>query len=161
MRSTIIALVFVPLVALPYLVFAGKPAKIIHAQVVQVVDGDSLTVAIDGEMVRVRLAEIDAPEGKQPFTIRSKQSLTNLCLWVPAELSSISKDQYGRTLARVKCEGVDVNAEQVKRGMAWAHGEFTKDPALSTLQEEARSAKRGLWSDKSPTPPWIWRTIHP
>jgi endonuclease YncB( thermonuclease family) len=34
------------------------------------------------------------------------------------------------------------------------------DPDFSRLQDEARSAKRGLWSDKSSTPPWVWRTIH-
>jgi endonuclease YncB( thermonuclease family) len=101
---------------------------VIRALVVQIVNGDSLAVATDGEMVRVQLAEIDAPEGKQPFTIRSKQSLSDLCLWVHAELSSITKDQYGRTLAKVKWEGLDANAEQVRRGMAWAHGEYAKDP---------------------------------
>jgi endonuclease YncB( thermonuclease family) len=161
MRSAIVALALAPLIAFPHPVLAGKPAPVMHALVVQIVDGDSLTVAIDGEMVRVRLAEIDAPEGKQPFTIRSRQSLSDLCLWVHAELSSTTKDQYGRTVARVKCEGLDVNAEQVRRGMAWAHGEYAKDPQFSRLQDEARSAKRGLWSDKLPTPPWIWRTIHP
>jgi len=150
-----------PLIAFPHPLLAGKPTPVINALVVQIVDSDSLTVAIDGEMVRVRLAEIDAPEGKQPFTIRSRQSLSDLCLWVHAELSSTTKDQYGRTVARVKCEGLDVNAEQVRRGMAWANGEYAKDPEFSRLQDEARSAKRGLWSDKSSTPPWIWRTIHP
>ena|SRR5690242_7194257 len=161
MQSAIVALALVSSIALPCSVFAGTPAGIIRVLIVQIVDGDSLTVAIDGEMVRVRLAEIDAPEGKQPFTIRSRQSLSNLCLWVHAELSSINKDQYGRTLARVRCEGVDVNAEQVRRGMAWVRGEPVKDPGLSKLQKDAQSSKRGLWSDKSPTPPWIWRTTHP
>jgi len=161
MRSAIVALALVSSLALPSSVFAGTPAEIIRVLIVQIVDGDSVTVAIDGEMVRVRLAEIDAPEGKQPFTIRSRQSLSNLCLWVHAELSSINKDQYGRMLARVRCEGIDVNAEQVRRGMAWVRGEPVKDRGLSKLQKDARSSKRGLWSDKSPTPPWIWRTIHP
>ncbi|HEX8874503.1 MAG TPA: thermonuclease family protein [Nitrosospira sp.] len=140
----------------PCSVSAGKPAEVVRTLVVQVVDGDSLTVAIEGEMIRVRLAEIDAPEGRQAFATRSKQSLSRLCLWVDAELSSISKDQYGRVLARVKCEGIDANAEQVRRGMAWVYDEYARDPALFKLQQEARSAKRGLWSDKSPTPPWIW-----
>ncbi len=142
-------------------IYADPAGKVIHAQVVQIVDGDSLTVVIDGEMVRVRLAEIDAPEKKQPYTKRSKKSLSDLCFWIEAELAGISKDQYGRTLARVRCNGVDANAEQVKRGMAWVYEKHAKDPELYKLQAEARSAKRGLWSVNSPIPPWRWQKENP
>ncbi|ANH11635.1 hypothetical protein A5478_00810 [Legionella pneumophila] len=35
---------------------------------------------------------------------------------------------------------------------------FTKgDPALYALQEQAKSKGIGLWSEKSPIPPWIFR----
>lgn len=136
--------------------------KIIRAQVVQVPDGDSLTIVIDGEMVRVRLAEIDAPEGQQSFSDRSRQSLFDMCFWIEAELTSVTKDQYGRTLARVKCNGIDVNSEQVIRGLAWVY-EDTKDTGLQKLQAEARAAGRGLWESDSPfppVPPWEWHDFY-
>ncbi|HVW64111.1 MAG TPA: thermonuclease family protein [Nitrosospira sp.] len=132
--------------------------KAVHAQVVQVPDGDSLTIVIDGEMVRVRLAEIDAPEGQQPFSDRSRKSLFDLCFWVEAELTGITKDEYGRMRARVKCNGIDVNSEQVKRGLAWVYDD-SKDATLQDLQAKARAAGRGLWgvqSPLSPIPPWEW-----
>lgn len=145
------------LIALP--LSAADPAEeVIRAQVVSIVDGDSISVVINQELVRVRLAGIDAPEGDQPFAIDSKQSLHDLCFWVEAELGSISKDYYGRMLARVNCNGVDVNAEQVRRGMAWVADQSVEDRELLQLQEEARAAKRGLWSYDSPIPPWKWHS---
>ena len=153
--SAIIALS--SLVALP-LSAAASADEIIRAKAVSIVDGDSISAVINQELVRVRLAGVDAPEGNQPFAIDSKQSLHDLCFWVEAELSSISKDYYGRMLAKVKCNGVNVNAEQVRRGMAWVADQSVEDKELVQLQEEARTAKRGLWSYESPVPPWEWRS---
>jgi micrococcal nuclease len=156
MRPAIAAFVLVTCLTLPCPVFAEPNSEVIRAQVLQIVDGDSVTVSIDGELVRVRLAEIDAPEGDQPFAVESRQSLFDLCFWTHAELSSTSKDHYGRMLARVKCNGGDVNAEQVRRGLAWVKDQTVKDKTLYKLQDEARAAKRGLWSRESPLPPWEW-----
>lgn len=145
------------LIALP--LSAADPAgEIIRAKAVSIVDGDSISVVINQELVRVRLAGIDAPEGDQPFAIDSRQSLHDLCFWVEAELGSISKDYYGRILARVYCNEVDVNAEQVRQGMAWVADQSMEDRELLRLQKEARAAKRGLWSYESPIPPWKWHS---
>jgi endonuclease YncB( thermonuclease family) len=53
-------------------------ASIYEGKVVGVSDGDTLTVLISGRQTKVRLAEIDAPEKRQPFGERSKQSLSDL-----------------------------------------------------------------------------------
>ena len=140
--------------------YARSNEKIIRGQVIGIIDGDALRVVVDSKQVRVRLAEIDAPEMKQPFGNRSKQSLSDLCFWVEAELVIRGKDQYGRKRARVICNGVDANAEQVKRGMAWVFDKHDKDPALVKLEEEARAEKRGLWLDNHSIPPWQWRKTH-
>ena len=93
---------------------------ILFCLVVGVTDGDTLTARCDGvqEHVKVRLAEIGAPEKKQPFGIRSKQTLSEMCFQRTAELRVVDRDRYGRTVARIKCDGVDANAEQVRLGMA-------------------------------------------
>jgi hypothetical protein len=68
------------------------------------------------------------------------------------------KDRYGRTLGRVNCAGVDANAEQVRRGMAWVYERYAaKDSPLHAVQAEAKAARRGLWQDARPVPPWEWR----
>ncbi|WP_411555578.1 thermonuclease family protein [Nitrosospira sp. Is2] len=48
------------------------------------------------------------------------------------------KNRYHPTVARVKCGGVDVNSEQVNRGMAWVYRRYTKDHDLYVLEHEAK-----------------------
>ena len=120
-------------------------AGIIVGTVVGIADGDTFTVLNhDKQEVKIRLAEIDAPEKRQAFGTRSKQSLSDLCFGKQAEITPQVKDRYRRTVAHVKCSGVDANTEQVKRGMAWAYTSYVKDPHLFVLQREAKGAKRGL-----------------
>jgi endonuclease YncB( thermonuclease family) len=125
--------------------------------VVRIVDGDSLIVLAQRQQIRVRLKEIDAPELKQPFGKRSRQSLAQICDKKSARVTWNEKDRNGRTLGRVWCGGIDANAEQVRRGMAWVFDRYVKDRSLYSLQDAARSARRGLWADAAPVPPWEWR----
>ena len=124
------------------------------ATVIGVSDGDTLTVLKHNkQQVKIRLAEIDAPERRQSFGARSKQSLSDLCFGKQAEVKPQVRDRYRRVVARVKCDGVDANAAQVYHGMAWVYRRYAKDHSLYTLQHDARIARRGLWSDPSPIPP--------
>lgn len=69
------------------------------------------------------------------------------------------RDRYGRTVGRVYVGGMDVNAELVRQGAAWVYRHYAKDPALFALEDEARAAKRGLWTlpEAQQIPPWEWR----
>uniref|UniRef100_UPI004055766A hypothetical protein n=1 Tax=Orrella sp. TaxID=1921583 RepID=UPI004055766A len=46
-------------------------------------------------------------------------------------------------------------------GMAWANqqagGKYLRDKSLLLLQAQAKAAKRGIWAEPNPTPPWVWR----
>ncbi|MDR2710046.1 MAG: thermonuclease family protein [Burkholderiales bacterium] len=128
-------------------------------KVVGIADGDTLLVRCEKKrMERVRLAEIDAPEIGQAFGRRAKESLSAMCYGKQATLKrQKNPDDYGRTLARVTCNGKDVNAEQVRRGMAWVYDHYVTDRSLYALQKDAQRAKRGLWAGKKPTPPWEYR----
>lgn len=132
-------------------------AAVILAMVVGISDGDTMTVLSDHQELKIRLAEIDAPEKRQAFGQRSKQSLADLCFNKEAEVTPQAKDRYGRTVARVKCAGTDANAEQVRRGLAWVYDRYATDHSLYSLQTEAQAAHRGLWADPAPIPPWQWR----
>lgn len=127
--------------------------------VVAIQDGDTLTVLVEREQHRIRLAEIDAPEKRQPFGAASKQSLSELCFGKNAIIDGSTKDRYGRTIAHVHCEGINAGTEQVRRGMAWVYDRYVKNPQLYVLQDEARQERRGLWSDAAPVQPWAWRRI--
>jgi endonuclease YncB( thermonuclease family) len=117
----------------------------IVGKVVQVTDGDTLTLLVDGGQGDVRLAGIDAPERAQPFGKRSQHSLSVLCAGKDARVKFVGIDGHGPVVGRVWCSGVDVNAEQVRLGMASVYDHVT-DRNLYSLQEAARNARRGLWS---------------
>jgi len=131
-------------------------------KVVGIADGDTLTVRCDKKhQERVRLTEIDAPEMGQPFGKAAKTSLSAMCFRKNATLRRKGKDDYGRTLARVTCDGMDTSAEQVRRGYAWVYDRYVTDRSLYALQRTAQREKRGLWAgSKKPVPPWEWRRKH-
>jgi endonuclease YncB( thermonuclease family) len=136
----------------------GASGETISGRVIGIADGDTLTILDAGKRQhKIRLAEIDAPERKQPFGTRSRQSLAALCFEKAAFVNDQGKDRYGRTIGRVNCAGVDANAEQVRQGMAWVFDRYVTDRALYSLQREAKAARRGLWISDTPIPPWQWR----
>jgi len=149
---------FLALAAFPLLLAVPSAHADVLARVVSVHDGDTLTVLIERKPVKVRLTDIDAPELRQPFGTRSKQSLSELCFGKLAALEVRGRDRYRRALARVTCAGTDANAEQVRRGYAWTYVRYVRaDSRLHGIQTEARAAQRGLWADAAPVPPWSWR----
>ena len=134
--------------------------------VIGVSDGDSLKIKCDERVnvITVRLAEIDAPEivhkslniREQPGGRESKASLTELCLKQPAVVHIRSLDFRRRTIAMVECAGVQVNQEQVRRGMAWAYM-TKKQSIIPGLEAKARADGVGLWAQPDPIKPSIWR----
>ena len=127
------------------------------AVVTGVADGDTLYASVDGHSIRIRLAQVDAPEKAQAFGRRSEQSLRELIGKRHVELAWKSLDRYGRPIAQVAVDGLDVNAEQVRRGFAWVFRRYSNDAALIALEDQAKSAGLGLWADPHPISPWEWR----
>lgn len=136
---------------------SGARADELAGEVVGVTDGDTLRVLVEHHEVVIRLDQIDAPEKRQPFGQRSRQSPAEMAFRKAARVITHGQDRYGRTIGSVFIAGLDVNAEQVRRGMAWVYVRYARDPALTVLELEARQARRGLWVDPSPLPPWEWR----
>lgn len=150
-------------------------AQSFTAKVIAVLDGDTLLVTRAGKPLKLRLAEIDAPEvghagmgGKppnsqkaQPFGAESARSLTELVMGRQVQVESRAVDSYGRTVAIVSIDGLNVNHEQVRRGMAWEYSRFHSNRPLVTLQREAQQARRGLWSRNDNIEPTQWRKQHP
>ena len=130
----------------------------IAGKVVAVHDGDTLTVlTAEKREEKIRLEGIDAPELKQAFGAKAKARLAALVFGKPVVIHATGKDRYQRTLGRVIVNGKDINLQMVKDGFAWHYAAYSKDAALRKAQTEAQAAKRGLWSDASPVPPWEFR----
>lgn len=47
----------------------------------------------------------------------------------------------------------------MRAGLAWWYCRHSSDEELKRLEEEARDAKRGLWKDPVPIPPWVYRKL--
>lgn len=129
-----------------------------QGRAVRVLDGDTIEVLSPGNhTVRVRLANIDAPEKSQPSGQRSKENLTQLVAGQAVTVIDLGGDQYGRRIGRVMVNGQEANVEQVRAGMAWVYGRYNHDEQLPELESEARGQRVGLWADPYPTAPWDFR----
>ena len=131
------------------------------AKVIVVIDGDTLVVLHNGVKVKIRLANIDAPEKDQAFGMESRQAMVGLVFKKQVHIDSKATDKYGRTVAEVSVDGRNVNEEMVKRGMAWEYSYYKPGRAYMALQSEAQQAHRGLWAQRNPIAPWKWRKTHP
>ena len=136
----------------------GVQAAEFRGQVVGISDGDTLTVQTDDDRrVRVRLAGIDAPEHDQPYGTAATRSLAALAMHRSVRVRTVAKDDYGRVVGTVFAGDQNLDAEQIQRGMAWVYRRYTRARKLYALEAEAKRARRGLWSDSNPIPPWDWR----
>lgn len=129
----------------------------IAGKVVGVLDGDTIDVLVDQRPVRVRLAQIDAPEKKQPWGTRSRQALSTLVFAQQVTVREEGTDRYRRTIGTVFVDGRNVNRAMVGAGMAWAYRRYLHDKGLLDVEADARRAARGLWGDQIPVAPWDWR----
>jgi len=127
--------------------------------VVSVLDGDTIEVLHNTHPERVRLSGIDCPEKGQAYGKKAKQAASALVFGKEVTLQTHGKDKYGRTLADVLLPvGMNVNHELVKDGWCWWYRKYAPlDAELEKLEKEARDAKKGLWVDPKPVPPWEWR----
>ncbi len=110
--------------------------------------------------MKIRLADIDAPEKEQPYGEASTRVLTELVLNRHVEVDIVATDIYGRSIARIQMGTVQVNAEMVRRGAAWASTRARSDTDLMEAQQDARKERRGLWQATEPMPPWEWRRAY-
>lgn len=130
----------------------------IQGKVIRVLDGDTIEVLQDKKPIRVRLANIDAPEKKQAFGRWSTNQLKALLAGQSVTVSYTQTDRYGRIIGRVfTMNGTEASRFMVHSGAAWVYERYNVDESLPALQREAQEQKRGLWADPKPVPPWEWR----
>jgi endonuclease YncB( thermonuclease family) len=142
----------------------SKPARagddgVLYGPLVRVIDGDTFVVSIQGAELHMRLAGADAPEPDQPFGDVALKELASLigeqqCVMVYEE-----GDMYGRLIVHLWIGDTYVNAEMVKRGMAWFDSASAPNDLLVSYEEEAREGKVGLWAlpVEERVAPWEWR----
>lgn len=164
--------VLIALIAiLPCLALAEQS---ISCKVTAISDGDTITCfdPINRKQEKIRLRGIDAPESKQPFGQRSKQSLAALAHGKQATIKWDKRDRWGRIIGAVWVEPagctscghtLDTGRAQLIAGMAWWFKRYAKDQPVEERHQyefeenEAKVRRIGLWQDKQPIAPWEWR----
>ena len=139
-------------------------AGTITGTVVRITDGDTVVV-LDANKVqyKIRLVGIDAPEKKQAFGKKSKDNLSTLVAGKFVVVEYDKLDRYKRVLGKILLSGEDMNLEQVASGLAWHYKKYQREQTqadrllYSEAEIDARNAKRGLWYDPNPIPPWEYR----
>jgi micrococcal nuclease len=119
---------------------------------------DTIDVLHHTHPERVRLSGIDCPEKGQAYGNNAKQAASVLVCGRDVTLQTYGLDKYGRTLADVLLpDGTNVNHKLVKDGWCgWYRKYAPENGELERLEAEARQARKGLWVDPAPIPPWVY-----
>ncbi len=138
---------------------------VVQGDLVSVADGDSFTLrAADGRIWQVRIAAIDAPERRQPWSDVARKRLRQHLQGREVRVEASKFDPYGRIVGNVFVVGEDVGLAQVSAGLAWHFRRYEREqePAAreryARAEAVAREARRGLWHDAEPLPPWVFRS---
>jgi endonuclease YncB( thermonuclease family) len=146
------------------LLSAAAGAEAVKGKVTWVDDGDSFVMILDGgREARVRIAGIDAPERRQPYSRVARRHLEEMVKDRRVTVAAYKTDVYGRLVGPVRAQGRDVGLAQIEAGLAWHDvRHLSEQPPeeagkYARAESAARSARRGLWAWSAPVPPWEWR----
>ena len=133
-------------------------------KLVSIQDGDSFIArARDGELLRIRIAGIDAPEKGQPYADVARQHLHDLIDGQTLRIEPIKDDPYGRKVANVYVDERDVGLAQIEAGLAWHFKRFAADQsaqqrrAYARAEQRARDERIGMWREANLVEPWRYR----
>lgn len=128
-----------------------------------VMDGDTLLLVPQGqkEPVKVRVDGIDAPESCQPGGEAARDAMIRLAMRKTVQVREFGQDHYGRQVAQVSIDGVDLGAEMVRTGMAWAYRYRAGAGPYAKLQKRVQEDKRGLFgASETAMTPAVFRKFH-
>ena len=147
----------------------NKPSNTWQGVVTHITDGDTLRVRPIGfalgsnskpDTVRIRIDGIDAPESCQLYGTQSAAALKKRLLSKQVTVTSKRFDDYGRDVAKVTIDNIDVGGWMVQNGHAWSyHYRFSKGP-YGAEEKAAERDRLGLFADASAVEPKVFRREH-
>jgi len=147
-------------------------------RITEVYDGDTVVVQCGwATEERVRLHCIDAPElGQKPWGERARDELAELLggefqsrqhggkaylqprRALSVQMERIDTDNYGRTVAMLWRNGINLNLKLVQRGAVAVYSKYCQAAAFYDAEKAAKAARLGIWKGKGGQQrPWIWR----
>lgn len=132
------------------------------ARVLTVHEGDRLTIHHQGRKDMVYLRNVDCPELKQPYGKQAKHATAAYIANREVIVRDLKRDRQGRMTADILLpDGRQIAHELVKEGLAWVQPGESGNQSLKDMEELARAARKGLWAEPNPVPPWNWTSTKP
>lgn len=157
------------LCTLALLFLSPATAHAFPAEVLSVHDGDSITARRVGPVRqkpdKVRIYGIDCPELGQPYGEEARELTARILDGKTVEIVPAQKGKsYRREVGGIVLLGdmLVIQDALVSAGLAWVDDRFCRLPVCDLWrlhQREAKAARRGLWADEAPVPPWTWRKM--
>lgn len=143
------------------LMSAAARAEILQGIVVEIGEGDTLTLQVGRQRHLIRIAGIDAPERLQAWGDQSKTNLSRLASGQAAVADCSHFDPSGHKVCKVTANTRDLGLVQIQQGMAWWNRQDRLSPqersAYESAELMAKLRRLGLWGDTHPVPPWLFR----
>ena len=105
--------------------------------------------------LKVRLAEIDAPEIDHPYGTQARDTLYAIICGRVVDVEPRGTS-YDRLVGLIRVRGLDTSESMVRAGAAWDYPRYGTDPAIHALEARARAGRLGSWAAARPVAPWDW-----
>jgi len=118
------------------------------ALVTKIIDGDSFVVKRGKEFIEIRLYGVDCPEWDEYYSSGAKNYTSSLIYRKRVTVIPQYYDSYGRLVALLFRDGVDVNGSLVSSGSSWVYKKYCRKKICKKWLAEEELAKkrgRGLW----------------
>ena len=159
-KKSLFYLIFISALAFFYVTCSDvTKAQTYQGKVIKVTDGDSINILYDGKPLRIRLAEIDAPERGQPFWKKSREALASYVSGKEVTVEEVDIDHWDRVIGQVYLGDLWVNGALVRGGYAYVYPKYATSSRLYAFESDAKKDKAGIWKlpEKERVKPWEWR----
>ena len=144
-KKSFFYLFFISAIAFFYVTCSDESStQTYEGRVIKVTDGDTINILHKGKELRIRLAEIDAPEKGQPYWRKSKDALANFVSDKDVIVDEYDVDRYGRVVGHVYHGNFWVNAAMVRSGNAYVYTRYATSILLYELEKDARDSQEGI-----------------
>ncbi len=135
----------------------GFSQNVLTGTVTNVIDGNTIELVASDELYKIMLVGIDSPELAQDFGATAKTFMEKMILNKTVNVTFQGKDRWGNRLGIILIEGrTDPRYALLEAGLAWT-AEHNPIPELEAIKDRALENSKGLWKEKNPTPPWVYR----
>lgn len=123
----------------------------------QTTDGDTISVVFNRKAIIVELAGVDCPELEQDFGKEAAAFTNSFIYRKKVTVDVLNYDEEEHIIGKVTVDEKDLALALIEEGLGWYIDGTSSDKELSRAQKTAKKAKKGLWIQPKPTPPWTFR----